>query len=373
MTLSARCEWKLRVLVFNHKDDPDNEQPMAKVLYNNDSIYKYPCALESGVYNAIHPQEDANGNTKLARLMPWDNWGDMRNDMLPLRESMMRGIPNFDDLSTKIEILKDSTFIVRNHSAMVKTKRKNISMHMSKPYKYKSKFQTHRFSAKINVPTMITDSDPFFNVANEDTTHGFRNNHPPLKKLYCIVLAHPVIPGPLGLKLPDPKVMDRLGAMATEMRDEGKGPLSVRNLNTGAYKTHYDYTYKPPKPDYIPVELPDDSELELPDWYSATDTGGYAEVPPDETDAMKKRRLANMKDYKTRHLESALKEARKTYKEVERARIQLKQAEDADSGPEDDEPDFDPSFTGPAFAWCKVDAKISVCFRNNKDSRPKNS
>jgi len=365
-----------------HKDEPEDGTLIAVPLNNNDGIYRYPCGFTTEVRNAIHG--DDKGRISLS--LPWNHWTDIRTDMHTARESVMKGVPNFQD--SRVEIIKDTSFHLTNSTITVKDKNKNISMHMSKIMKYQSKYQPLRLTGKNNVPTGVLDYEDLNTRHQEDTTHGFRNRHPPMRKLYCVIMAHPVIPGPAGQSLPEEGVMDSMVRLTEQMRDDGKGVLPLRHLGKPGYKDYYKLSDKPkpppqPKPKRkkpIRIDPIEDDDLGpwLPAWYDKNDGGGKEQAEDGETEERRIQRLYDLEIYRELNLEKAVKEARAAYNKSEAERIAAEGSDD-DLDPDDLEPDdddgegayFDPSFSGNPFAWIELRPKISFCFRNNRDSRPR--
>jgi hypothetical protein len=310
--------------------------------------------------------------------MPWDDFRDPRTDLDPLRKALMKSVPQYVD--SRVQIIKDYTFDVSNAGPVVKMRNKNISIHMSKKFRYESKYQSHRFTGKNNVPTGVAYDDAEYLRKDEDRTHGFRNHHPPLQKMFCVIMAHPVIPGLLGQEPPELENMKALGELSEQMRKERRGVLPVRHMGYSPYATHYKLKPSEKRPDVSDViDDPDPNQLELPEWYDPTDEGQYAQ-PPEENPAEEIVRLENRKRYMKMKRDQAIKEATERYYRSERQRIddakaaqaeeEANEADDLDEE-KNDEIMYNPSFVGYPFAWMEMSPKITLCFRNNRDSRPR--
>ncbi|KAG1827744.1 hypothetical protein DFJ58DRAFT_880178 [Suillus subalutaceus] len=308
MRLSAGSAWRIRVMIFEHRELPDESFVTSRMLFSDPTLNQFPVGFEDTVQTC----ETGYGEEVRSNL-PWKTWQDSRNITQTRREDLMKGRPVFDE--SKITMIHDHIYNKRNGSKVVKNAHINISRHAHRVYKYPSKYNT-TFTRGAAVPSIFPN--PSDEVMNEVANSGvYRNKLYPFKKLYVMILAHATVPGPYPYLYPS----------AEEISDSHKPeehlPTTYGQFPAHRHSTHPDYKdrlkrFKPKEAKPPPVDPGD----------SASQAGGRAKDKEEE--------------------------------------------DHGDDPPDDDEPDvvIDPSFVGPQYAWLEVAPQIDFCFRNNADSVP---
>lgn len=320
--LSAGSEWKIRVMVFEHREVPEVPYSNSRMLYSDDGPFRYPVGLQ----NTVSSAETGYGEAARCNL-PWDNWQDSRNVTQVRRDDIMKGRPLFAE--SKITMIHDHIYVQRNMSSTVKTKHINVSKNLHRVYKFPSKYNT-TFTRGAAVPNIFPNPEP--PIEDAAVTGVYRNALAPFKKLYVVILAHATVPGPF------PRIEADSDVIMKSHKPDIDYPLDFGEFPAHRHSTHEDYKHRvtntqketaPPEPP--PPPPPRRSKRKDKDSASVVEGDGDGDDAPDDD-----------------HGDDPPGESY-----------------DADPIPA-----INPSNLGPQWAWLEVSPQIDFCFRNNADSVP---